>query len=38
VLQDLAGTLGVPYHHFTERPVRHFYPGAAIGLVIYQRL
>ncbi len=36
-LKDLAAQLGVEYHHFTERPLRHFYPGAAIGLAIYER-
>jgi predicted O-methyltransferase YrrM len=35
-LKDLALELGVEYHHFTERPLRHFYPGAAIGLAIYK--
>lgn len=36
-LRDLAEQLGAAYHHFTERPLRHFYPGAAIGLVVYNR-
>ena len=36
-LRDLAEELGIEYHHFVERPVRHFYPGAAIGLAIYRR-
>jgi predicted O-methyltransferase YrrM len=35
-LRDLADELGIQYHHFTERPVHHFYPGAAIGLAIYR--
>jgi predicted O-methyltransferase YrrM len=36
-LSDLARELGVEYHYFSERPVRHFHPGAAIGLAIYNR-
>jgi hypothetical protein len=36
-LRDLCKRLGIEYHHFTERPRDHFYPGAAIGLAIYER-
>ena len=36
-LRDLADELGIVYNHFTERPVHHFYPGAAIGLAVYTR-
>lgn len=36
-LRDLAAELGIAYHYFTERPVHHFYPGAAIGLAVYRR-
>jgi cephalosporin hydroxylase len=36
-LPDLCGRLGIQYHHFRERPRDHFYPGAAIGLAIYER-
>jgi hypothetical protein len=36
-LSDLCQQLGIAYHYFAERPVRHFYPGAAIGLGVYLR-
>lgn len=34
-LADVAGERGLDYHQFDERPVRHFYPGAALGVAIY---
>lgn len=34
-LEDVAAELAVPYHRFDERPVGHFYPGAAIGMLVY---
>lgn len=34
-LADLASERGLEYRRFDERPVRHFYPGAALGLVLY---
>jgi len=36
-LRDLCGRLSIQYHHFRERPRDHFYPGAAIGLAVYER-
>jgi Methyltransferase domain len=36
-LRDLCEWLGIEYHHFDERPRDHFYPGAAIGLAIYEQ-
>jgi hypothetical protein len=36
-LSDLCQQLGIEYHYFAERPVHHFYPGAAIGLGVYIR-
>ena len=31
-LPDLCRERGLSYHEFRERPVGHFYPGAALGL------
>jgi Methyltransferase domain len=36
-LRDVAAKLGIEYHFFQERPLRHFYPGAGIGLAIWTR-
>jgi predicted O-methyltransferase YrrM len=36
-LPDLCGRIGIQYYHFNEQPRDHFYPGAAIGLAIYER-
>lgn len=36
-LADLCRELAIPYAFFRERPLRHFYPGAGIGLGIYDR-
>jgi Methyltransferase domain len=36
-LRDVAADLGIDYRFFRERPRRHFYPGAGIGLAILER-
>ncbi len=36
-LADVAGENGAAYGSFTERPVRHLYPGAALGIAVVQR-
>jgi hypothetical protein len=35
-LRDLAENLKIDYHFFRERPRGHFYPGAGIGLAIFE--
>lgn len=34
VLPELAAERGGEYHYFTERPRRHIYPGAGLGLAL----
>lgn len=36
-LSDVCRQHGVPYYEFTEQPVGHFYPGAALGLGVASR-
>lgn len=36
-LADVAAENGAAYASFTERPVRHLYPGAALGIAVVQR-
>jgi hypothetical protein len=36
-LRDVCGALGIQYRFFQERPRRHFYPGAGIGLGLLQQ-
>ncbi len=36
-LRDLCESLGSEYRFFRERPRRHFYPGAGIGLGVMER-
>ena len=36
-LRDLAKNLKIDYHFFQERPRGHFYPGAGIGLAIFEQ-
>lgn len=35
-LADVARERNLEYRRFDERPVRHFYAGAALGLVVYE--
>jgi hypothetical protein len=37
-LADVAAENGAVYASFTERPVRHLYPGAALGIAVVHRL
>jgi len=36
-LADVAAEHGAAYASFTERPVRHLYPGAALGIAVVRR-
>jgi len=36
-LSDVAAERGAAYASFTERPVRHLYPGAALGIAVVRR-
>jgi hypothetical protein len=36
-LRDVCDDLGIEYRFFREQPTGHFYPGAGIGLGVFQR-